>query len=115
MEKSNYSSEDYRLVNAIEGSLHRALWGEVIPSMRGIILKWKPGDEKAWVIFYHTGEITEAIESHYSSIMAEVDADYWGKKIICDYKVVRCDWPAKVPTNDNFIIYLRKEPFIDPV
>lgn len=105
---------DRDFILSVKLSIYRALWGEVIPSMRGIILKWKPGDEKVRIFFYHHGEITEAIESHYSSIMAEVEADYWGRPVTCEEEIIRCDPPTKVPTNEDFIVYLRKEPFVDP-
>ena len=114
MSNVQYSEADYKLMSAIKGSIYRALWGEVIPSMRGILLKWKPGDKVAWIYFYHTGEITDAIESHYSSIMAEVDADYWGVPVTADYEIIRWDPPKRVPTNERFIVYIRKEPFEDP-
>lgn len=113
MERPSYTKDDHEFIDSIKWSIYRALWGEVIPSMRGIIIKWKPGDKKAWIYFYHQGEITEDIESHYSSIMCEVDADYWGRDIRADYEVIRCDSPEKVPL-EAFIVYLRKEPFIDP-
>lgn len=114
MEKIQYSQEDYKFINSVENSIHRALWGEVVPSMRGIILKWKPNDSKVRIFFYHQGEITEAVESHYSSIMTEIDADHWEKSISCDYEIIKCDPSIKVPTDDDFIVYLRKEPFVDP-
>lgn len=114
MEQPRYTAEEHEFINSIILSIHRALWRKVIPSMRGILLKWKSGDKKAWIYFYHQGEITGAIKYHYSSIMAEVNGDYWGRPVATDYEVIRCDLPERVPRED-FIVYRRREPFEDPV
>jgi len=112
-EKQRTQKED-EFINSVENSIHRALLGGVVPSMRGVILKWKPGDEKAMIHFYHTGEITNVIKVHYSSIMLEIDPVYWGESATCGYEIIRCDPPDYVPTHEDFVVYLRKEPFKDP-
>lgn len=104
-------SEDVSL-NDLKLSVNRALWGEVIPSLRKVILKWHPGDETAWIIFYHNGKISDAIEDHYSCIHTEVEAEYLIDPRI-DFKIIRCDYPQPLPQEEN-TVYARCEPFTDP-
>src|SRR5262245_44966939 len=106
------NKEDIELLTGLKLSINRALWGEVIPSLRKVLLKWKPGDETAWILFYHHGEITDAIEEHYSCIHTEVDADFLIDPRI-DFEVIRCDYPNPLP-KEEYVIYVRKEPFEDP-
>ena len=103
---------DIELLRSLELSITRALWGEVIPSLRKVILKWQPGAETAWIMFYHDGEITEVIEEHYSCIVTEVHADFVCEPYI-DFQVICCDYPHPLP-KEEYTIYVRKEPFVDP-
>lgn len=114
MHEEQFSVEECELINSIRGSIHRALWGEVIPSMRKIILHFESGAKSAIVNFYHHGEITDSIEEHYASIMTEVSADAWEKPIKIDYEIIRTDYPELLP-KEQFVVYLRKEPFVDPL
>lgn len=93
-------------------SAHRALWGEIIPSLRKVILKWQPEKETACIVFYHDGVITENVEEHYSCIHTEIHADFISQPNV-DYKVIRCDYPFPLPKEEH-VIYQRKEPFVDP-
>lgn len=106
------NEQDIDLLRKLELSIGRALWGAVIPSLRKVLLKWKPGDETAMILFYHDGEVTDAVEEHYSCIHTEVDADFLIDPRI-DFKVIRCDYPHPLP-QEQYIIYARKEPFEDP-
>lgn len=93
-------------------SINRALWGEVIPSLRKVILDWNTGKETAYIKFYHDGVITPIIEEHYSCVHTDVEADFLIDPKI-DFKIIRCDFPNPLP-NKEHIIYARKEPFVDP-
>lgn len=110
--------EDYEFLSLIKLSIFRAILDEVIPSMRAIYIAWKPGDKVAKIYFYHHGDINDAVQSHYSSIMAEVCGDCWKYKdelIDCDYDVVRLDYPNPLPRKGHTAVaYQRKEPFVDP-
>jgi Bacterial toxin 50 len=106
------NDEDIELLTSLKLSINRALWGAVIPSLRKVSLKWEPGDETAYILFYHDGEINDAIEENYSCIHTEVQADFvFDPKI--DFEVMRCDYPERLP-QVNYTIYARKEPFVDP-
>ncbi len=105
--------EEIEFLISLELSIHRALWGEVVPSLRKVMLKWQPGDEVAWVLFYYHGEITEDVEEHFSVIMTEVSADYHGLPIGVNHKIIRRDYPLSLPKEEH-VIYLRREPFEDP-
>jgi hypothetical protein len=104
--------EDAELVASLKLSINRALWGEVIPSLREVVLKWQPEDDIARILFYHDGEINDAIEDHYSCIHTEVEADFVTEPRI-DFKILRCDYPNPLP-KEKYVIFLRKEPFEDP-
>lgn len=78
---------------------------------------WNPGSEYVIIYFYHDGIITDAIESHYSSIMAEAGGDHWecrGQVIGDKSEVIRLDFPQELPLNHTSVVYRRKEPFVDP-
>lgn len=104
--------DEIELLTGLKLSINRALWGAVIPSLRKVYLKWKPGDETAMILFYHDGEVTDAVEEHYSCIHTEVEADFIVDPRI-DFKVIRCNYPHPLP-QEPYIIYARKEPFEDP-
>ncbi len=106
------NQEDIVIVRGLELSITRALFGEVIPSLRKVILKWEPGDEIAWIMFYHHGEVSAVIEEHYSCIATEVHADF-PIDPEADFEVIRCDYPNPLP-KEKYTIYARKEPFVDP-
>jgi hypothetical protein len=100
--------EDIEVLTDLKLSINRALWGAVIPSLRKVILKWKPGDDTAMILFYHDGEINDAIEENYSCVHTEVVADFvFDPKI--DFEIIRCDYPHRLP-QEPYTIYARKEP-----
>lgn len=107
--------KDLDILIGLELSIGRALWGAVIPSLRKVVLRWKPGDKTAWILFYHDGEINDAIEDNYSCVHTEVDADFLVDPRI-DFEVIRCDYPnpISIRQDEEYIIYARKEPFVDP-
>jgi hypothetical protein len=106
------TEEQTGILAELELSINRALWAEVIPSLRQVVLKWNLGDETAWIMFYHDGEINDAIEDHYSCIHTEVQADFVVDPMI-DFKIIRWDYPKPLP-KERHLIYARKEPFVDP-
>lgn len=107
------NEEDIKLLTRLRLSIQRALWGELIPSLRRVVLKWNPGNETAGIYFYHDGPpITDAIEEHYSCIHTEVRADFIVDPEI-DFKVIRFDYPSLLP-KEQYVIYARKERFEDP-
>lgn len=103
---------DTNLLANLKLSINRALLGEVIPSLRKVALEWVPNADTACIIFYHSGPISDNVEEHYSYIHTEVEADFIIEPKI-DYKVVQCDYPASLP-KEGYLIYQRKEPFVDP-
>jgi hypothetical protein len=104
--------EDIELLTELKLSIHRALWGEVIPSLRAVRLEWEPGCKEAYVIFYHNGEVTPTVEDHYSCILAEAAADFAEPNL--DMKIIRSDYPSLF-SKEQYMIYARKEPFVDPI
>lgn len=109
------NQSDEQFISEVELSIYRALLGEVIPSLREIAIIWKEAEELIFIYFFHDGQITTAIKDHYSCIVAEVDADYWGRPAWCNHEVIRCDYPTSIPKNEDLIVvYKRREPFTDP-
>ncbi len=47
-------------------------------------------------------------------LKTEVHADYWGCSVNVDYEVIRSDYPELLP-KEKFVVYLRREPFEDPL
>ena len=110
---------DHKFLASVKLSVFRALIGEVNPSMRSICARWMPGDRNVKLLIIHDGIITDAIQSHYSLLMAVVEGDCWkymGQVIGCDFDIVRLDFPKSLPkTGYTTVIYQRREPFIDPL
>ncbi len=105
------SLEEDRSLETLLLSCQRALIGEVTPSLRGVAVKWR--DDCILMIFYHQGVLNQGIENEYYCIATEVIADYIDAKIA--EKIIRCDAPKPLPKFENTnLVYLRKEPFIDP-
>jgi len=104
--------DDIKMLTGLQLSIHRALWGAVIPSLRLVRLEWNPGDHTALIIFYHDGAINDAITENYSCVHSEVVADFFVHTKV-DFKITRCDDPNPLP-KEHPTIYLRKEPFEDP-
>lgn len=82
----------------------RALLGEVVPSLRAIAVEWK--DNTILIYFYNDGGISKELEHDYSSIAAEVVANYSDADV--DEKIIRLDYPAKLPEH-QYWAYRRKE------
>ncbi len=113
MKKQEASTNTSNIIVALELAISRALWGEVIPSLREVILKWEPNQNLAKILFYHHGQITPSIQNHYSCIVTEVDAGYYGEQLNIDHEVIRLDYPQPLPKQE-FVIYSRREPFENP-
>ena len=107
------SEEELELIDDIKLSTHRGLWGMVIPTLRKVTLQWDSQNKEFMIIFYHDGPITPSIEDHYSCVHCEVEADFVFDPR-SDYKIVRCDYPESLPKDEGYLIYLRREPFVDP-
>ena len=99
----------------IESGFLRVLIGEINPSLRGIAFDWDSENTLIFIYFFHDGEITSAIEDHYSCIEAEATTRFYYKNCLFshDFKVIRIDYPKELP-KDHSWIYCRKEPFEDP-
>ena len=104
---------DCEFIDSIKLSIFRALLGEVIPGLRSINLLWEPEDEIVWLYFFHDGDVNTEVMDHYSSIVAEIDADDWGRSAWCRHEVIRCSYPESLPKKGS-LVFLRKEPFKDP-
>lgn len=112
-DKEDYSKEDWEIIDAYHWYVSRALWDEVIPSLRKVRLEWDSENHLIRIFFYHDGPLTEAVKDHYAYIESEVDCDDMGRKVKIEAKIVRVDYPNLLP-KQRFIIYARKEPFEDP-
>lgn len=99
----------------IELAFLRILIGEINPSLRGIAFDWDSDKTFVFIYFFHDGEITDAIEDHYSCLEAEATVHFYYKDCFFshDFKVVRIDYPEQLPENHHWI-YRRLEPFVDP-
>lgn len=58
------------------------------------------------------GEISDAIENHYSCIATEVHADFLTDPDI-DFNVIRSDYPNPLPKEEH-VVYACTEPSVDP-
>jgi hypothetical protein len=112
LEEIVYSEKEWEIIEDFRGYISRALWNEVIPSLRQVNMQWDPKEKIMWILFYHDGPITEAIQEHYRFIDSLADC-YPGFSIYTGYKIFRFDYPQPLPKNP-FIVYARKEPFLDP-
>ncbi|MFZ0566012.1 MAG: hypothetical protein WAM28_07500 [Chlamydiales bacterium] len=112
--EGEYTHVDLGVIDKIERGIHKALLGVVIPDIRAITLRWKPGDKKAIIHFYNAGEIPFHRQNYYAYVAFEADPNRGEHPHLCGYEITRCDPPEKVITHDDFIIYRRKEPFEDP-
>lgn len=107
-----YSEKDWEIIRDFRWYVSRALWDEVIPSLRQVSMQWDPEEKIIWILFYHDGPITDAIAEHYGFIDSLADCDASQGVQTC-YKMIRIDYPQPVP-KDSFIVYARKEPFLNP-
>ena len=68
-----YSENDKKIIEEFYGYINRALWNEVIPSLRQVSMQWDSEEKIMWIIFYHDGPVTDAIAEHYSFIDSLAD------------------------------------------
>lgn len=109
------SEENREFLSSLQLSIDRALLGEIIPSLRSIGVIWDEAKETVHLLFIHDGKISEAINNHYSSIVAEIDADYWGRTAFCKHLVIEEIYPRPINKKKwTMTAYQRKEPFEDP-
>jgi hypothetical protein len=59
---------EIQVINSVELSVNRALWGEVIPSLRKVSLEINSEENLVCINFYHHGEVTEGVELLLSRI-----------------------------------------------
>ena len=111
-EQIEYSEKDWEIFWDFRWYVNRALWNEIIPSLRQVSMQWDPEEKIIWILFYHDGPITDAIAEHYGFIDSLADCDPSQGVQTC-YKIMRVDCPQPLP-KDSFIIYARKEPFLNP-
>ncbi|HEY4831617.1 MAG TPA: hypothetical protein VIH61_03555, partial [Waddliaceae bacterium] len=109
----NYTDKDWTVTRSYRKCISRALWNEVIPSLREVIMEWDSQKNTICFYFYHDGPITQAVEKHYGHINRL--AHFQGPEIAVNtvYKIIRSDYPKCIPQRE-FVIYARKEPFVDP-
>ncbi len=96
------------LRNDVFLSVARALWGEVFPGLRAVTGAIA-SDHSFTIAFYVHGQIADDDEESISFVVTEVIADFQPNFEI-SHVVTRLDSPAKVPAEDGFLIYMRKEP-----
>jgi len=103
------------LYGEIKLAILRALLGSINPSLRGVSFEIDSNKKFIMVYFFHDGQILPAIENYYSCIDCEASADFFYDNFLYDhdFKIVRIDYPEKLP-KQNFWVYIRKEPFVDP-
>src|SRR3989304_4916549 len=92
--------EDFEFLASVELSVHEALLGEVIPSLRCIYLGWKPGDEKIRIYICHDGFLNDATKNHYSKLVGKISSQRWEKRLGFNYEIIRCDYPEILPKKD---------------
>jgi len=90
-------------------TVRERMLGEIIPSLRGIAVEWE--NNCIILYFYHDGQISDAIEEHYTGIGAEVVSDYANVGI--KEEVISFPYPEILPKK-QYWAYRRKEPFEDP-
>jgi hypothetical protein len=112
--EKNYSDKDWKVIRPYMWFINRALWHEVIPSLREVIMDWDNEKNTICFYFYHDGPVTEAVEEHYRYIARLAHFQGLEIEINMEYKVIRLDYPELIPQRE-FVIYSRKEPFVDPV
>lgn len=88
-------------------SLMRALWGEITPDVRAVLVR-AIGEEAFSIEFYIDGDIAEDFAEAASCIEGEVMGDFPSKFDI-SHHVIRLDYPNEIPIEDGILIYLRKE------
>src|SRR5262249_47940245 len=96
-------------------ALQRALLGCINPSLRGIAFEVEEKKKFIQLYFFHDGNLPYEIENHYSCIDNEASADFFHDDFLYDhdFKVIRVDYPQKLP-DISFWSYIRMEPFVDP-
>jgi len=93
--------------------IYNILLGKIIPSLRAILLRWDDENQKAKIEIYQHGEITATIRNYYEFIRGWLKVKKWSDS--CVLEIIRRDAPLDIPSDEVFIIYLRKEPFLDPI
>lgn len=110
----NYTDADWKIIIPYQWCINRSLWNEVIPSLRKVIMEWDNQTNTICFYFYHDGPITQLIEKHYSYIHRLAHFQGLEMEVNTNYKIIRSDYPECIPQRE-FVIYSRREPFVDPV
>lgn len=82
-----YSEKDWEIIRDFRGYISRALWNEVIPSLRQVSMQWDPEEKIMWILFYHDGPITDAIAEQYGYIDSLADC-YPSLNVQTCYKMI---------------------------
>lgn len=84
--------------------LNRALWGEVSPALRSVLIKW----EKSYfqLYFLYDGKISKEDYQSAERVASEVISGYPKHKL--DFEILRWDYPKLIP-KEGELIYLRRE------
>ena len=96
--------ENKKLYSHLKLSVQRALLGEIVPSMRGVAIDYDGPD--IIVYFYNDGEIDDDLHDNFTSIGAEIIADF--PTMIIDEKILNIPFPQALPSHSHWA-YLRKE------
>lgn len=81
-----------------------SLCGEIVPAFRGIAIAWNKNT--IHIYFYIDGEISTNLDSHCTSIAAEIVASYSHATI--HEHLIRLDYPTPLPKHEYWV-YRRKE------
>jgi len=105
----------FDIPSQIQLEILKALLSEVNPSLRGVAFDWDSENKFALLFFYNDGDLTEAIEDHYSCIDNEASARFFfdNELIDHDFKIITLNRTSELPKHDYWV-FLRKEPFVDP-
>lgn len=107
---------ELHISSKIKLAICQAFLGEINPSLRGVAFDLIHNENKVFIYFYHEGIVTDAIENHYSCIESEASNYFFynGKLLDHDFSVIRIDSPEVLPDHEYWV-YIKKEPFTDPI
>lgn len=99
----------------IKLEIMQSLLDEVNPSLRGVAFDWDSNNRFALLYFYNEGQLTDALEEHYSCIDHQASARFFfdHQLIEHDFKIICVKPLDKLPQHDYWV-YRQKKPFIDP-
>jgi hypothetical protein len=82
----------------------QALLGEIDLSVRGVAVEWR--EKMIYVYFYNDGDVSDDLHDNFTTIGAEIVAQFTDAGII--EKIKRWDYPKRLPDHEYWV-YKRKE------